>query len=295
LRTEPLVRRAGLVSQLRFAVTMQDLRTVMLLRRQLRGEHARAVPWLAPPRAPVGGAAAAVWRRGWRGLLRYPTSRLMRMAALAVLAGVAAHAVAGGTAPLIVGAALALHLLGLDAIEPLSQEIDHPDHTDAAPHPRGWLLVRHLAAPAVGLVPFAVLAATVVAVAEPDHAAAAFAVAIPVTWAGVAGAVVSVVRDAPDPLAPSASSAAVPPEFAGFTSTMRLLWPVAVSVIGVAPVAVLAEVPSAGAAARSAIASLLLVAAVAWWVRRRDEWRRAWRRFLEEGRAASRASAGSPA
>ena len=46
LRVEPLVRRADLVSQLRFAVTMQDLRTVVLLRRQLRGERPRATPWL---------------------------------------------------------------------------------------------------------------------------------------------------------------------------------------------------------------------------------------------------------
>lgn len=291
LRTEPLVRRAGLVSQLRFAVTMQDLRTVMLLRRQLRGEHARPSPWLGLPRPRGGPTGRVIWRRGWRGLLRFPTARLLRMAALAILAGVGATAVAGGTAPMVVGLAAALYLLGLDAIEPLSQEIDHPDHTDAAPRTRGWILLRHLAAPALGVVPFALLGAAVVAVAEPDHAAAAFGLAVPVAWGGVAGAVVSVVRDAPDPLAAPASTA-VPPEFAGFTSALRLLWPLAISVAGVAPVVLLAEAgaPTAGDVVRGGVASLLLVTVVGWWVRRRDEWRRRWRSFLEEGQAAKRAA-----
>src|SRR5262245_25449804 len=44
LRPEQLNRRADLVSQLHFAVTVQDLRTVVLLRRQLRGERPRPSP-----------------------------------------------------------------------------------------------------------------------------------------------------------------------------------------------------------------------------------------------------------
>lgn len=42
---EALARRSTLVAQLRFAATMQDLRTVILLRRQLNQEHARRRPW----------------------------------------------------------------------------------------------------------------------------------------------------------------------------------------------------------------------------------------------------------
>jgi len=45
LRLEPLARRGELVSQLRFAATVQDLRTVVLLRRQLRAEALRDRPW----------------------------------------------------------------------------------------------------------------------------------------------------------------------------------------------------------------------------------------------------------
>ena len=241
---------------------MQDLRTVVLLRRQLRGEHARATPWVR-----FGGSAGsptrATIRRGCRGLLRYPSARLVRMAGLAAIAGAAAVAVADGTTPLVLGVGLALHLLGLDAVEPLSQEIDHPDLTDGVPLDRGWLHVRHLAAPAVGLIPFALIAAAVVAVIDPDRAAAAFALAVPVTWAGVSGAVVSVVRDAPDPLAAPTASNIMPPEVAGFTSTLRLLWPLAISVVGVVPVALAVEFPTIGSVVRGAVASVLLVLAVA--------------------------------
>ncbi len=44
-------RRAGLVGQIRFAATLQDLRTVIVLRRQLSQELPRQRPWLRLPRA----------------------------------------------------------------------------------------------------------------------------------------------------------------------------------------------------------------------------------------------------
>ena len=50
------------------------------------------------------------------------------------------------------GTALMLFLLGLEAMEPLSQEIDQPDRTDSLPIERGELLVRHLIAPAIALI-----------------------------------------------------------------------------------------------------------------------------------------------
>ena len=50
LRLEPLARRGELVSQLRFAATSQDLRTVVLLRRQLRAEAPRNRSWFGTRR-----------------------------------------------------------------------------------------------------------------------------------------------------------------------------------------------------------------------------------------------------
>ena len=290
LRTESLVRRADLVAQLHFAVTMQDLRTVMLLRRQLRGEQPRTVPWVRVRHPGRASGSAAVWRRGWRGLLRYPLARLARMAALATGAGLGAVAVLRGTTPAVVGVGVALYLLGLDAVEPLAQEVDHPDHTDAIPRPRGWVLARHTWAPAIALVPFAALATAVVVIAHPPEWPLAAALTIPITLGGACGAVVSIVRDAPDPLATTTASA-VPPEFAGFTNTMRLLWPVAISTLASLPLVAVREQPSAGTAARSATAVVILAVAVVWWVRRRDEWRVRVRAFLDAGRRSAEPSA----
>jgi hypothetical protein len=284
LRLEPLTRRADLVSQLRFAVTVQDLRTVVLLRRQLRGERPRTTPWF--PLRHRGGASptVAVVRRGVRGLARYPAARLARMAGLAVVAGIAIVGVLRGTTPLLLGAGVAVYLLGLDALEPLSQEIDHPDVADGVPRARGWLLLRHLVAPAVALVPFAIVGAATVSVVEPGAAAAAFALAVPVTLAGAAGSAVSVVRDAADPLA--APTAAVPPEFAGAGSFIRFAIPVIISTIPMATALAMREFPGPDTAVRMAVLDVLVIAAVASWVRKGDEWRAKFRGFAEAGRGA---------
>ncbi len=74
---------------------------------------------------------------------------------------------------------------------------------------------------------------------EPDAAAAAFALALPIALLGMAGAVVSTVRDAPDPVV--AESAFVPPEFAGFSSAMRVFVPIAISTLGALAVLVARE------------------------------------------------------
>ncbi|MFN5602662.1 MAG: hypothetical protein ACK48T_11155, partial [Acidimicrobiaceae bacterium] len=49
LSLEALARRSALVSQLKFAVTLQDIRTVVLLRRQLSQEYMRVTPWWKLP------------------------------------------------------------------------------------------------------------------------------------------------------------------------------------------------------------------------------------------------------
>ena len=208
------------------------------------------------------------------------------MATLAVIAGLCAELVLEGTTPLLVGIGIALHLLGLDAIEPMSQEIDHPDFSDAMPHKRGWLLLRHFAAPGLVLVPFALVGAATVAAVEPEHALAALALAVPVAWAGATGSIVSVVRDAPNPVEPSASSTAVPPEFAGFTSSMKFLVPLVVSSVAGLTALAMRELPTPGTALRMAVLDALVIAATGLWVLRRDEWGKAWRRFLDAGRKA---------
>ena len=204
---------------------------------------------------------------------------------MAVLAGLAVVAVLRGTTPAVLAAGFTLYLLGLDAAEPLSQEIDHPDVADGVPRPRGWLLLRHLGAPIVALTPFALIGAATVAVARPSALAAAFALAVPVTLAGACGSVVSVVRDAADPL--QAPNAAVPPEFAGASSFIRLAVPIVISTIPAVTALAMREYPEPATAVRMAVLDLLTISATATWVRKRDEWRAKVRAFTEAGRQAS--------
>jgi hypothetical protein len=285
LRPEQLNRRADLVSQLHFAVTVQDLRTVVLLRRQLRGERPRTSPWVRIGHSGArSGVTGSVVRRGLRGLARYPAARFARMAALAIIAGFAIEAVLRGTTPAVLVVGVALYLLGLDAIEPLSQEIDHPDVADGVPLQRGWLLLRHLFAPIVTLLPFALIGAATVAVAEPTAATAALALALPVTVAGACGSVVSVVRDAADPL--QASTSAVPPEFAGASSFIRIAVPIVISTIPALTAVAMREFPEPATAVRMAVLDVLVIGATATWVRKREDWRGKLQSFTDAGRKA---------
>jgi len=215
----------------------------------------------------------------------------VRMAGLAIAAGVAAAVVLRGTTPAIVGIGIALYLFGLDAVEPLSQEIDHPDHTDGVPITRGWMLAHHVAAPGLAVVPFALLGAVTVGLLEEGTWAGALALCVPIVWVGTCGAIISIVRDAPDPLRPTQpSAAAVPPEFAGFTSTIRLLYPLAISVLAGVPVLVVREQPDTGTVVRMVILAVLVVVATITWIRRRDEWRAWFRDFTDAGRTAGRST-----
>jgi hypothetical protein len=293
---DALARRSGLVAQLRFAVTMQDLRTVILLRRQLNQEQARRRPWVRVPRTR---REHAVWRRGWHGLLRMPVTRIVRMAILAAAAGVTQALVVRGTTPAVLLTAGILFVLGMEAMEPLSQEVDQPDYTDSLPIDRGALMARHLAAPAVALIPFALVGAAAATVTmnigHHDHvsvagaAAVAAIVCVPTILGGAAGSVVSIVRDAPDPVASAGTQAFLPPEMAGLTTVLRVLIPFVVSVIGTLNVLLVRQSWRLGdstvaAALRGAVGTAVLVAACAWWVRKHDDLSRAIKQFMHEGR-----------
>ena len=73
------------------------------------------------------------WRRGWQGIVRFPPLRVLRLAVLEVAAGAAAFGTWRGTTPLVVAAGLALYAAALDVVEPLAQELDHPDQRDGYP------------------------------------------------------------------------------------------------------------------------------------------------------------------
>lgn len=295
---DALARRSSLVAQLRFAVTMQDLRTVILLRRQLNQEQTRGTPWLAVPR----WITHPIPRRGIASVARFPLTRLVRMTAFAAMAGVFQAMVLRGTTPALIGTALMLFVLGLEVMEPLSQEVDQPDRTDSLPIERGELLVRHLLAPAVALVPFAVIAAaSAVAVLGTSRAIAPAAIlALPTVLAGAAGGVVSIVRDAPDPTKGATTQAFVPPEMAGISSAMRVGLPILVSALAASTVLLVRHAERLGtsaveAALRGAIGAALLTCLIGYWVRRRDQWKRKFRQFMSDGQSYTKQQRSNPA
>ncbi len=284
---DALARRSGLVAKLRFAITMQDLRTVVLLRRQLSQESTRTKPWI---RLRRNGGSPVVWRRGWHSLLRFPASRVLRMALLAIAAAACQVAAFRGTTAMFLLSGALLFLLGMEAMEPLSQEIDQPDRMSSLPHKRGDLLVRHLIVPMVALIPFAGIGVIAVVVLDGTKSLAVAAIlALPTVWLGACGAIVSIVKDAPDLGSVGAEQVMLPPEMAGLTTILRTLLPLIVSVIGSVGVIVVRASANAGqsaigAAIRIAIALLLLVAFAVQWVRKRDDWKIKFKNIMAEGR-----------
>lgn len=272
LSLEALGRRSSLVSQLRFAVTLQDLRTVMLLRRQLSHERSRRRPWLTrrPDRGPNPH-----WQRAWQGLLRFPGARVMRITALAVAAGAASAGALNGTTPLVIVSGFITFVIGLELTEPLAQEIDHRELTDRAPVTRTTVHVRLLTVSFVAAIPFALVAGVTFGVIGDDAWSIAAIVVGPMMAAGVAGAAVDVVSGAPDPIVSLTRDSTMPPEVAGTANIVKAIFPIAIATVGQVAVVVAASSRRSGqgaeaAAVRGGIFAVLVIGAVVSWIQRRD-------------------------
>jgi hypothetical protein len=273
LSVEHLDRRGDLVSQLRFAVTTQDLRTVVLLRRQLAQELPRRRP-LAPVPPLGAGRSGAVRRRSVASMLRAPWARFGRIVTLGVGAGIAAGMAARGTTPAIVVCGVLLFVMGLDLIEPLSQEIDHPDRAEDLPVDSGWLHVQLLAGPALFAIPPALAGAVACALVDPAAAVASFALALPITWAGMAGSVINALRD--DSQGGSDESVLLPPEVTGMKNVTIMLIPLIVSTLGTTAILALRAVPTTSTGVQLLAALGVYLALFGWWVRKRADLRRSW-------------------
>jgi hypothetical protein len=281
LSLESAERRSRLVGQLRFAATLQDLRTVIVLRRQLAQELPRVRPWLRVR----GRRRLPVWRRGWQGILRWPAARVLRVVVLSVTAGLAMRGVWDGTTPLIVVAGLALFIAGLDAVEPLAQETDHPGRRDAYPIDEGTLHLRHL--PTAGLMCFLVATIAAAAAVLVDPSRGAFEIAavslLPATLGAAGGATTSVVMGAP---AQSDTALFLPPEVTGMRIAGRTVWPPLLATLGCAPVLAARAAANAGqeairGAAAAAFPMTFVFAMVCAWVRFREPAKAWWRTQME--------------
>jgi hypothetical protein len=163
-------RRAALTAELRFSASVQDLRTVVLLRRQLASERPRRRPWIR-----LGAAVSSphpVWRRGWQSFLRWPLGRVTRVLAIGIAAGAATAGAWSGITLLFVLPGLLLMVAALDLVEPLAQEADHPTRRELLPLAASRLIQRHLV-PSFAAMAAVLLFATLAALAFGPSASAA--------------------------------------------------------------------------------------------------------------------------
>lgn len=176
LGLEAAQRRAQLVAEMRFSASVQDLRSVILLRRQLASERPRRKPWLRlrigagvrtssrmANESANGGRGFAfanpVWRRDWQSFLRWPVVRVVRVVLIAIAAGGLAVGGFDLTPVLFALPGPLLFIAALDLIEPLAQESDHPTRRLMLPRHSAELLRGHLVAPAVAMAVVLALAA----------------------------------------------------------------------------------------------------------------------------------------
>lgn len=259
LSLEAAERRGRLVTHLRFAATLQDIRTVLLLRQQLAQERPRSRPWVR-----IGRRRATkypVWRRDWQGIARWPAVRLVRLAVFGVAAGLAMVGVWAGTSPLVVVAGVALFAAGLDAIEGLNQDLDHPDRRDSFPVPTGNLDLRHLVAPIVTVSVVNLIAVGVAAAFDPVRAAlVGLPLAIPAAITAVGGAAVNSLRQPANPQTMMMDAT-------GMVQVYRIGWPPFLSSVGPLMVLAVRSGQPAGAAAVIVTAVGVLVLG---WVRQRE-------------------------
>jgi hypothetical protein len=227
---EAALRRSDLLSQIRFAVTMQDLRTVVVLRRRLTGHTHRRRLWIPIPRQ-TGNRLPAL-QRTLRGLLHSPVSTLIRAAVLAVGSGVAFGLGRRWAAPMVLLTGLMLFLAAYDFVESLAQEIDKPTLWANKPVWPGDVVIRLTLAGAACMAPVAIIAIVAAGVVGGTNILLTALLAIPATTVGAAvGAGVSTALGAP-----TISATSMETEMFALTTVPRILAPPAIAVIPLVPV-----------------------------------------------------------
>jgi len=282
LSIESAEQRTALVGQIRFAATLQDVRTVLVLRRQLAADRPRDRPWL---QLRHGRILRPIGLRAWHGILRFPATRVARLVLLAAIAGAALRGTWSGTAPLVLVAGLAAWLLGLDLVEPMAQEVDHPSRRELYRHPEGALYVS-LLLPSFVVAALMGLVAGGIAVlpgAGQIPVGPGLASGVSVALAGVAGAVLNVVSGQPSH---KSDLALMAPEVAGMGMVLKSVLPLLVAVAGALPLLVVEANDNAGrdllqGASTAWAAVLTVVGLVLAWVHQREEISRWWREAQE--------------
>ncbi len=179
---------------MRFAASLQDMRTVVLLHRQLSMEKSRSRPWI--PLLTRRKVRHPAWRRGWHGYVRWPANRVVRVAVLLAATGVLAYA-SRSTHLLIIVAGATLFVAALDFIEPFAAELDHPTALLTYGVSIRSVLLRNLAAPVAALVGVSLIGAGALAAATDHFTVVVFACALSASLAALAGSALNVALGPP--------------------------------------------------------------------------------------------------
>ncbi|MBS1838013.1 MAG: hypothetical protein JST64_09990 [Actinobacteria bacterium] len=278
LSIEAATRRTALVGQLRFAVTQQDLRTVVLLRRQLASERPRSRPWYPALPGPIA-RRFPVFARDLRSVARWPVVRVLRVLVIGAAIGLTARALWAGTTPLVIVAGVLAYVAALDAAEPLAQDVDHPGLLSAMPEVEGIVMVKHLAEPVIVMVGVGLVSIATAYLVDPSPVVwrVGLPMLLPAALAGVAGAAVTVVSEA---TLDTSQEAFMPPEVAGPRLLFRTVWPPAIGIIGMLPLLAARSAEQAhhdptAAVTTTAIPVVVVGMAVFIWVRFRADLHRA--------------------
>ncbi len=263
--------RSRLVAQIRFAFAQQDIRSLLLLRRQLGFETPRSRPWFTIKGGGRIEQRVPVLVRDARSYARWPLARATRVALLMVVAGLSLGAMWRGTTALIVVAAIAIYLAAIETIEPLSQELDHPGMLELIPIVAGRVVLMHVLSGILAMTVVWLGIGGIAALASLDWqiSAAVSIAALPAASAAVAAAALSIRRfDSP--------SMTMPEEVEGPRMILRLLWPPALTLFGTIPVLVARNAAQRGDSvippAINLTVIVAIVAAIAVsWIRFRDE------------------------
>jgi hypothetical protein len=126
--------------------------------------------------------------------------------------------------------------------------------------------------------------------ARSDALAPALILGVPTLIGAACGGVVSIVKDMPDPTSGATQQAFMPPEMVGFSTAIRIVWPIVVSALTTCTVLLVRSADRLGgstvsAAIRGSIGIMLVALLVYQWVRVRDRMRRKIRAFMDEGRS----------
>ena len=263
--------RSQLVAQIRFALAQQDIRSLLLLRRQLAFETPRAEPWT---HIRAGGRLEhrfPVLVRDARSYARWPLGRIVRVTGLAAIAGLSLAAMWQGTTAMVAVVGVALYLAAIEVIEPLSQELDHPGIMELIPIAPGRVILGHITIAILAMSTLWVVVGAVAMAAALDWrvGAASAIAAVPAAGAAVAAGGLSIRRfDSP--------ALTVPAEVEGPRMVLRLLWPPALTLAGALPVLLARDAVTGGsplvpaAATTAGLVGLVAIAAVAW-IRFRDD------------------------